>query len=129
MDEFDQGLTWARSVCLPLPEVYEEPAWVGTRWRIRNNTFAHLLEIVGGYPASFATAAGTRGPATVLILRPSPDELAAVLAQEASFGPLWRRGDVGIRLDSSVDWDELAELVVESYRLRAPKKLLRLMDD
>ena len=27
-------VTELRSVCLGLPEAYEEPAWVGTRWRI-----------------------------------------------------------------------------------------------
>ncbi|MGH8860715.1 MAG: hypothetical protein ACRDVG_05680 [Jatrophihabitantaceae bacterium] len=56
------------------------------------------------------------------------DELDLALARPASFGPLWGRGDVGIRLDADADWDELAELVVESYRLRAPKALVRSLD-
>ena len=42
-----------RSVCLALPEAYEESAWVGTRWRIRKNTFAHVLTIdAGGRPGT-----------------------------------------------------------------------------
>ncbi|MCW2798958.1 MAG: hypothetical protein JWQ70_430, partial [Aeromicrobium sp.] len=31
-----------RPICLGLPEAYEEPAWTGTRWRVRTRTFAHV---------------------------------------------------------------------------------------
>ena len=31
--------------------------------------------------------------------------------------------------DRPVDWDEVAELVRDSYRLQAPKRLSRLLDD
>lgn len=48
-----------RSICLALPEAYEEAAWVGTRWMIRKRNFAHLVEI----------AAGTNGSVTVLTFR------------------------------------------------------------
>jgi hypothetical protein len=128
MDTFAEGLEWARSVCLALPETYEEQAWVGTRWKVRNHTFAHLVEIVDGYPPAFAAAAGTDGPATVLTFRATGHELDAVLAAAASFGPLWGRGDVGVRFDAWPDRDELAELVIESYRLRAPISLVRQLD-
>ena len=33
-------LTRLRSMCLALPEAYEEQAWVGTRWCIRKKNFA-----------------------------------------------------------------------------------------
>jgi hypothetical protein len=125
MDVFAEALLWARSVCLALPETYEEDAWVGSRWKVRNNTFAHVLEIVDGYPPSFAAAAGSDGPATVVTFRSAGHELDLILAAEASFGPLWNRDDVGVRLDLHGDWDELAELLVDSYRLRAPKSLVR----
>jgi hypothetical protein len=128
MDTFTGAVAWARSLCLALPDAYEEAAWVGTRWKVRNNTFAHVLEIVDGYPPSFAAAAGTDGPATVLTLRSSGSELDAVLTGSAFFGPLWNRGDVGVRLAEHDDPDELAELLVESYRLRAPGHLARRLD-
>ena len=128
MDVFAEGLAWARTLCLALPETYEEEAWVGTRWKVRSNTFAHVLEIVDGYPPSFAAAAGTDGPATVLTFRSAGHELDLILATETSFGPLWNRGDVGVRLDLHPAWDDLAELLVESYRLRAPKTLVRRLD-
>ena len=39
------------------------------------------------------------------------------------------KGWVGVHLDRSpVDWDELADLVEESYRLIAPKRLVARLD-
>ena len=32
-------------------------------------------------------------------------------------------GWVGLWLDGEIDWEELADLVVESYRMTAPKRL------
>ena len=37
-------------------------------------------------------------------------------------------GWAGMWLDVAVDWDEVAELVEESYRMTAPKRLIRLLD-
>ncbi len=34
-----------RKACLILPEAHEEQAWVGSRWCIRKETFAHVLVI------------------------------------------------------------------------------------
>ncbi len=38
------------------------------------------------------------------------------------------RGWVGVRLGGAVDWSQVADLVEESYRLTAPKRLLALLD-
>ena len=38
------------------------------------------------------------------------------------------KGWVGARLDAAQDWDELAELLEDSYRLIAPKRLSALLD-
>jgi hypothetical protein len=51
-----------RSICLDLPEASEEPAWVGTRWSVRKNNFAHVLMIDAGWPPAYAKAAGASGP-------------------------------------------------------------------
>jgi hypothetical protein len=32
-------------------------------------------------------------------------------------------------LDAGADWDEVAELITESYRVLAPKRLVELVDD
>lgn len=128
MDVYAEGLEWARGVCLALPDAYEEQAWVGTRWMVRRRTFAHLVEIVDGQPPSFASHAGTPGPATVLTFRAEPGEVGAILAGPGSFGPLWGRDDVGVHLASYPDREELADLLVDSYRLRAPATLVRRLD-
>ena len=39
------------------------------------------------------------------------------------------RGWVGMRLDGEVDWEAVAELCLEAYRLIAPAGLGRLLDD
>jgi hypothetical protein len=41
----------------------------------------------------------------------------------AEWGTKWGTKVVGLKLDEATDWDEIETLVVESYRLLAPKKL------
>ncbi len=38
------------------------------------------------------------------------------------------RGWIGIWLDGDPDWDEIADLIDESYRMTAPKRLLKALD-
>jgi hypothetical protein len=38
------------------------------------------------------------------------------------------RGWLGVWVDVPVDWDEMAELVVDAYRMVAPKRLLAELD-
>ena len=118
-----------RSVCLGLPEAHEEQAWVGTRWRIRTKTFAHVLVVDAGWPPAYARAAGSDGPITVMTFRSSGPELDAVgRAGHPFFRPVWFPDIVGVVLDADVDWDEVAELLTESYCTLAPKKLAALVD-
>ena len=118
-----------RSACLALPETYEEPAWVGTRWRVRTRTFAHLLDVDGGWPKAYSRAAATDGPATVLTFRASGAELGALrCAGRPFFATPWRDDEVGLVLDGTVDWTEVHELLAESYRVLAPAYLSRLLD-
>ena len=118
-----------RSVCLALPEAYEESAWVGTRWRVRTKTFAHVLTIDAGWPPGYARAAATDGPMTVLTFESSGPELAALSeAGDPFFKPPWRPTVVGMMLATGVDWDEVAELLTESYCVLAPQKLVELVE-
>jgi hypothetical protein len=115
-----------RSVCLALPEAREEEAWVGTAWRVRKGTFAHVVTIDRGWPPAYARAAGTDGPATVLTFRSSGAELAALSAAGPPwFKPPWHPLVVGTILgtDPGPDWVEIGELVTESYCLLAPRSL------
>jgi hypothetical protein len=117
-----------RHVCLALPDAYEEIAWVGVRWRIRKQTFAHVLTIDNGWPPVYATTAGSDGPITVMTFQSSGHELAVFSnVGHPFFRPRWRPNIVGMIFDVDVDWTEVAELVTESYCLLAPKKLVALV--
>jgi YjbR len=118
-----------RSICLALPEAHEEQAWVGTRWKVRKHTFAHVLMIASGWPPAYARAAGSDGPLSVLTFRSSGPELHALAnTGDPFFKPRWLPDIVGMRLGDDVDWDEVAELVTESYCVQAPRRLVESVD-
>jgi len=120
-------LAQLRPICLGLPETYEEPAWVGTRWRIRKRTFAHVLTVDPDHQAVHARAAGLDEPACLLIFRSPPDELAGLLASGPPFyRPQWGSDVLGMTLTEATDWTEIGELLTESYCLLAPKRLAAL---
>ncbi len=117
-----------RDICLALPESFEEQAWLGTRWKIRSKTYAHVLCIQDGRPEAYAKVSGVHESAIVLTFRAAEDEVAALAAQGLPFFlPGWWPNIVGVILDGSVDDEELAELLTESYCLLAPKKLAMLV--
>jgi hypothetical protein len=123
-------LTELRSICMELPEVYEESAWVGMRWCVNKKNFAHVLMIDSGWPPAYAKAAGSDRPICVLTFRSLGREF-----EPPSFGdypffrPAWFPNIVGMVLDARVDWERVAELLVVSYRVLAPKKLADLVKD
>ncbi|HKY14818.1 MAG TPA: hypothetical protein VJM33_07815 [Microthrixaceae bacterium] len=119
----DQVIEAVRAVCGDLPEVVEEPAWVGTRWLVRGRTFAHVLEIADGWPPAYARASGLDG-ATVLMFRSSGDELDVLRhADLPYFAPPWRADEVGLVVGEDLDAEEIGELVTISYTCQAPKIL------
>jgi hypothetical protein len=107
-----------RSVCLGLPESVEKQAWAGTQWRVRNRMYAHVL-----------TVDFVDGPVTVMTFRSSGPELDALRsAGHPYFRPAWGANLVGMELDAGVNWDEVTELVIESYCVLAPRKLVEQID-
>lgn len=110
-----------RSLCTALPDVTERPSHGEPTWFIRDKkTFVmyadhHHDDRVGCWMAA-----------------PSGSQAAHVATDpERYFVPPYvgHRGWLGIRLDvPDVDWDELAELVVEAYRAVAPKRLVAELD-
>jgi hypothetical protein len=122
-----------RAVCLGLPEAHEEQAWVGTRWRVRTRTFAHVLALADGWPPAYARAAGTDGPCMVLTFRSSGAELDVLGATgHPFFRPPWAPDVVGMLLepgdDGGVDWTEVTELLTDSYCVMAPRRLAALVE-
>jgi hypothetical protein len=51
-------------------------------------------------------------------------------APERFFVPPYvgHRGWLGVRLDVPVDWDQIADLVTDAYRVVAPRKLVAELD-
>ena len=98
-----------------LPECVEEDAWVGVRWRVGQATVAHVF---GGEDQLFRVT-----------FRGEPDE---VMAFEHLGDPYFRAGwgtnVIGMLLDDDTDWDELAELLTDSYCIQAPERLAARVD-
>ena len=131
MSDFDASpeiVAKLRAVCLELPAAYEEAAWVGTQWMIGKHNFAHVLRIDSGRPPAYAKAAGSDGPLTVLTFRLPPAKLDARFAQRPFFRPPWFANIVGIRIDGGTDWNEVANLLADSYCLLAPKKWSKFVE-
>lgn len=123
-DVADHVVDALRTICLALPEATEEEAWVGTRWVIRKKNFAHVLAIAEGWPPAYARAVGSDGPLVVLTFRtPEPEFYEAGRARHPFFFPGWFPDLVGLVLDGSVDWDEIGELITDSYCVLAPRRL------
>lgn len=98
------------AVLRALPEVVQEAAWVGIRWRVRGNTVAHVF---GGEDGLFRVT-----------FRGEPDEVTAFMhLGEPYFRGSWGADTIGMLLDESTDWGEVAELVTDSYCIRAPVEL------
>jgi hypothetical protein len=115
-----------RALCLGLPEVTVrvDDSLVPDRsdaqsFDIRQRSFCLLV----------ARADPAGKPVTVLVLRATPKERRALLATGHPFFPTRAgRGRLGVVLDDDTDWTEIGELVTESYRILAPKKLSALLD-
>ena len=54
--------------------------------------------------------------------------LALANAGPPFYQPPWSPTVVGMVLDGDTDWDELAELLTESYQVLAPKRLAAQVD-
>jgi predicted DNA-binding protein (MmcQ/YjbR family) len=117
------------ATALTLPEAYEEDAWTGVRWRVRAKTFAHVMVAQAGFESSFRNITGVADPTTLLTFRATGDELLALVhAGMPFYKPPWSPTIVGMVIDDETDWDEVAELVTESYRFCAPQRLVRQLD-
>jgi len=115
-----------RTLCLALPEVTVRVDDSLTRTRstaysfdIRRRSFCLLMAWEG--------RAGQ--PVPLLVLRADPDDRDAFLSMgHPFFAPRAGFDRIGVRLADDTDWEEIRELVIESYRRLAPKRLSALLD-
>ena len=115
-----------RALCLALPEVT-----VGVDYsRTGTRSTAQSFDI---RRRSFCLLVAMEDPAgnfvTLLVLRADPDEREVLLATGHPFFPSRAGRDrIGVVLTDDTDWEEIRELVTDSYRVLAPKKLTALLD-
>ncbi len=116
-----------RTLCLGLPDVTVRVDHSRTRARstaqsfdIRRRSFCLLV----------ATESPTGRAIPLLVLRANPDEREALLSTGHPFFVPRSAGPdrIGVWLAENTDWEEIRELVTESYRVLAPKKLAALLD-
>ncbi len=118
-DSSDPWLVRLREVCLALPGAAEKVSH-GRPCFFTKKVFA----IYGGVEKGDHHSG--RYDESVLVL-PGPDEATALLADPRFFVPAYwgPYGWIGFDFTAAdVDWDEVAELVEESFRMTAPKKLV-----
>jgi len=115
-----------RALCLALPEVTVRVDESQSAARSTAQSFDHRRR-------SFCLLVARRGPTgepvPLLVLRADPDEREALLSiGRPFFPPRAGRGRIGVLLTDHTDWEEIRELVTESYRILAPKKLSAPLD-
>lgn len=61
---------------------------------------------------------------------PAGAQEALIARSDRFFRPPYvgHRGWIGARLDGDVDWDEIAEVLEDAYRVIAPARLVALLD-
>ncbi|MGB4779473.1 MmcQ/YjbR family DNA-binding protein [Microbacterium sp.] len=120
-DDDDPVLARVRELALALPESAEKithgrPTFFTVR------TFAFY----GGSPRG----ATTDRHDSALVFHPDPADEPALRQDDRFWEPayLWPHGWLAIDLDDDPDWTEIAELLDASYRVTAPRRLVRLLD-
>ena len=106
-------LTRLRRVCLALPEAVEKQTWDLPTFRVRDKIFT-MYVLQDDAPAIWCKA--PPGTQTILV-HADPERFF----KPPYVGP---KGWIGVRLDASTDWAEIADLVGRSWRMTAPKKLV-----
>ncbi|MGH9230961.1 MAG: MmcQ/YjbR family DNA-binding protein [Acidimicrobiales bacterium] len=110
-----------REICLALPEVTERLSQGSPTWFVRGKkTLATYVD-------------NHHGDGRLAIWYPAPPGIQGALVSEEPdrfFTPAYvgHRGWLGVRLDRDLDWDEVAGIIEDAYRLVAPRKLVAELD-
>lgn len=101
-----------RRICLALPEAHEVETWGEATFRVGEKMFA----VAASDGSSFSCKATKEDQAELVAANPH----ISVAHYVGRFG--W----VSVKL-AAADWGEVEELVRDSYRLIAPKRLAKLV--
>ncbi len=121
MDAERAELQTVREICLALPEVTERLSHGSPTWFAGKKSMVMFLDDHHGDGRLALWVAAPPGVQHDMVEQ-EPDRF---------FVPPYvgTRGWLGVRLDRSPDWDEVADIVEGAYRVVAIKRLLRLLDD
>jgi len=114
----EDRLKQLRAICLALPEAVEDEGGVGSpSFKVRDKIFA-MHHPMGGRSSIWCKAP------------PGAQEVLVGSDSEQFFVPPYvgHHGWVGVYLDTDLDWNFIADLIEDSYRMTAPKRLLTLLD-
>jgi hypothetical protein len=118
----DQRLIRLTEICAGLPEATREYTGRHAIFRVRTRTFAYFLDDHHGDGMVAVSCKTLPGQGDALV-EADPGRFY----KPSYVGP---RGWVALRLDTAaIDWSEVADLVVDSYVLVAPKRLAALVED
>jgi predicted DNA-binding protein (MmcQ/YjbR family) len=118
----DPRLRRVTEICRALPETTREYNGQHAIFRVRSRVFAYYLDDHHGDGIVAVSCKASAGENEALVTT-YPDRFYI----PAYVGP---RGWVALRLDTTtVDWEEVADLVAESYLLQAPKRLAALVEN
>jgi predicted DNA-binding protein (MmcQ/YjbR family) len=128
----DELLGEIRKICLGFPDAVEQETWDQPTFRVRGKIFAIVGE-VDQADEDRATMVDRGGSPAVARISPKapPGEQELLLAEaDPFFFPPYvgSRGWIGIVIEETTDFSEVAELVEDSYRLTAPKRLVARLD-
>lgn len=107
-----------RAICLAYPDAVETGGVGSPSFKVRGKIFAMRFLVGGRWSMWCKAPPGVQQP----LVESDPVRF---------FVPPYvgQHGWVGVYLDVDRDWDEIADLVDDSYRMTAPKRLVRLLDD
>lgn len=120
--DFDDAVSGVRDLCTRLPEVTERLSHHTPTFFIRDKkVLVHVWD-------------NHHGDHGICLWCAAPDGVQAEVVEadpERFFRPPYvgHRGWIGMRLDvGELDWDEVFEVLVDAYRLVAPKTLVTRLD-
>ena len=115
-DESNALIKRLRETCLAFPAVFEKEAWGECTFRVTGGKMFAMTD--SNHHNSGHLAVWVMAPPTVqeTLIRSMPERF---------FNPPYVgvKGWVGVRLDTSIDWDELAAILQDGYLISAPVKL------
>jgi len=116
----EDPLDGLRRLCLALPETTERLSHGEPTWFVRDKK-------------TFVTYANQHHDDRVAFWCAAPPGAQGALVgsdPQRFFVPPYvgHRGWLGVRLDVPLDWDEIADIVLDAYRMVAPKRLLSELD-